>query len=98
MSPAGRLDPLSRAMAGWFLARLGFVAALALLPCVATGRPLREGMGLAVFACALGGTVSMLFAALRQEPMGRGSLNGWDESLAFIAASRLAHAAMAMQG
>ncbi len=98
MTQAGRLDPLSRAMAGWFLVRLAFVALLALLPCLVTERPLRDGIGLAVFACALGGTVSMLFAVLKREPMGQGSLNGWDESLAFIAASRLFHAALIMQG
>jgi len=33
----------------------------------------------------------MVFARLRGEPLWQGSLNGWDEALALIAVSRLAH-------
>jgi len=45
----------------------------------------------------MGGFVSVIFAKLSGEPFGQGSLNGWDESLAFVAASRLAHFAMHVQ-
>jgi hypothetical protein len=33
----------------------------------------------------------MVFAKLSREPFGQGSLNGWDEALAFVAVSRLMH-------
>lgn len=91
------LDPASRAVARWFALRLGMLASFALLPCLAGARSLHDGAGLLSFACSLGGTISMLTAACRRQPMGQGPLNAWDESLAFIAASRLAHLAMAMQ-
>jgi len=58
---------------------------------------LQDGAGLLSLACAMGGFVSMVFAKLAGEPFGQGSLNGWDEALAFVAASRLAHFAMHFQ-
>ncbi len=91
------IDPASRHKIVWFLARfLGF-AAFALAPCVVSGRTLREAAMLLALACSLGGLVSMVFASLCREPFGRGSLNGWDEALAFVAASRLAHFASHFQ-
>jgi len=39
----------------------------------------------------------VLFAAIRGEPFATGSLNGWDEALVFVAASRIVHALMQLQ-
>lgn len=49
------------------------------------------------FACNIGGFVSVLFARVRGESPWQGSLNGWDEALAFVAVSRLAHLASQLQ-
>lgn len=93
----GSLDPVSRQRAAWFVIRLLLLAALALGPCFTRGRPLQEAAGLLSLACAIGGLVSMIFAKLSGEPFGQGSLNGWDEALAYVAVSRLAHLAAQVQ-
>ncbi len=87
------LDAASVRAVHWFLLRLGALAVLALGLCLTSARSLRDALAVLSFACAIGGLVSMQFAKLRREPFGRGSLNGWDEALAFVAASRLAHLA-----
>lgn len=97
MKRFGLIDPASRQRAIWFLVRFLGVAALAFAPCLAGGRTLRDAAALLALACSLGGMVSMVFAKLSREPLGRGSLNGWDEALAFVAASRLAHFALHSQ-
>ncbi|MBV9749551.1 MAG: hypothetical protein JO157_12145 [Acetobacteraceae bacterium] len=43
--------------------------------------------------CVIAGVVSVSWAVLGRETLGRGSLNRWDEALAFAALSRLAHLA-----
>lgn len=85
------LDPGSQRVTRWFLARVYGLAALALLPCVTGTQSLQDAAGLMSFACACAAVVSTTFARVRLEPFARGSLNGWDEALAFIAVSRLAH-------
>jgi len=97
IKPVGSLDPASRHRAAWFAIRLVLLAALTLEFCFTIGRPFQDAIGLLSLACAIGGFVSMVFARLAGEPFGQGSLNGWDESLAFVAASRLAHFAMHVQ-
>lgn len=57
-----------------------------------------DAAGLFSLACAVGALVSMTFAAIRREPFGRGSLNGWDETLAFLAIGRLTQAAVHLHG
>ena len=90
--PAARaIDAASRDRAVWFVARLGGLAALTFGPCLAGAQPVQEAAALLSLACGMGAFVSVAFARLRGEPPWQGSLNGWDEALAFIAASRLAH-------
>ena len=67
------------------------LAALAFGPCLASAQPVGEAAALMSLACGMGGFVSMAFARLRGEAPWQGSLNGWDEALAFVAVSRLAH-------
>jgi len=90
----GSIDPVSRHRAVWFVVRLFGLAALAFGPCLAGTRPVQEGTALLSLACSLGGFVSMVFATLCRAPLWQGSLNGWDEALAFVAASQLTHFAM----
>ncbi len=90
---AGSLDPVSRRRAAWFALRCLALAAWAFGPWLAGGRSFQGCAALLDFACGIGGFVSMLFARMRGEPLCQGSLNGWDEALAFIAVSRLAHLA-----
>ena len=97
IKPAGSIDPVSRHRAAWFVIRLLMLAALTLGPCFTIARPFQDAAGLLSLACAIGGLVSMTFAKLSGEPFGQGSLNGWDEALAFVAVSRLAHLAAHVQ-
>jgi len=69
------------------------LAAWAFGPWLASGRSFQGCAVLLEFACSIGGFVSMLFARVRGEPPWQGNLNGWDEALAFVAVSRLAHLA-----
>ncbi len=94
ITSVGTLDPLSRHRIVWFVIRLSGLAALAFGPCLAGARPAQNATALLSLACSIGGIVSMVFAKLGREPLGRGSLNGWDEALAFVAMSRLAHYAI----
>lgn len=89
--PAQAIDAVSRDRAAWFVARLGGLAVLTFAPCLTGGQPVQEAAMLMSLACGVGGFVSLAFARLRGEPPWQGSLNGWDEALAFVAASRLAH-------
>jgi len=89
--PAFSIDAASRDRAVWFVVRLGGLAALTFGPCFTSAQSVREAAALLSFACSIGAFVSMAFARLRGEPPWQGSLNGWDEALAFVAASRLAH-------
>lgn len=94
---AGSLDPASRQRAAWFAWRCLALAAWAFGPWLAGGRSFQDCAALLDFACGIGGMVSMLFARVRGEPLCLGSLNGWDEALAFVAVSRLAHLAVHVQ-
>ncbi len=89
--PAQPIDAVSRDRAVWFVARLGGLAALTFGLCLASAQPVRGAAALLSLACGMGAFVSVAFARLRGEPPWQGSLNGWDEALAFIAVSRLAH-------
>jgi len=97
IKPFGSIDPVSRHRAAWFVIRLLTLAALTLGPCFTMARPFQDAAGLLSLACSIGGIVSMIFAKLSGDPVGQGSLNGWDEALAFVAASRLAHFAVHFQ-
>jgi len=96
-SVVGSLDPASRRRATWFVLRCLALAAWAFGPWLAGGQSFQGCAVLLGFACSTGGFVSMLFARLRGEPPWQGSLNGWDEALAFVAVSRLAHLASQLQ-
>lgn len=89
--PAHAIDAVSRDRAVWFAIRVGGLAALTFGPCLTSAHSVQEAAVLLSLACSMGGLVSMAFARLRGEPPWQGSLNGWDEALAFIAVSRLAH-------
>lgn len=94
----GTLDAASHRRVFWFLFRLCCLASLAFGPCLGGVRTLQEGLAFLSLACGFGAVVGTAFARLRHEPFARGSLNGWDEALAFIAVSRLAHAATLLHG
>lgn len=94
---AGAIDAVSRHRAAWFAIRLLGLAALAFGPCLAGTRPVQDAASLMSLACSMGGFVSMVFAQMRHDPFWRGGLNGWDEALAFVAASQLAHFIMTTQ-
>ena len=94
---ADSLDPASRRRATWFALRCLALAAWAFGPWLASGQSFQGCAVLLEFACSTSGFVSMLFARLRGEPPWQGSLNGWDEALAFVAVSRLAHLASQLQ-
>lgn len=92
------VDPQSARRAEWFVIRVLALMALTAGPCLTGARPWQDAAGLLSLACAVGATVSTFFAAIRREPLGRGSLNGWDETLAFIAVGHLAQAAVQLHG
>lgn len=89
--PARAIDTASRDRVAWFVVRLGGLAALTFGPCFTGAQTIRDAAALLSLACSMGAVVSTAFARLGGEPPFQGSLNGWDEALAFIAASRLAH-------
>lgn len=91
------LDPVSRRRAGRFVLHLLVLTVLIIMPYLSQEQSLREGMGVLSLAFGFGGMVSVLFAAIRGEPFAKGSLNGWDEALVFVAASRIVHAVMQLQ-
>ena len=97
VNPAESIDPVSRHRAVWFAFRVGCLVVLAFGPCLAGARTLQGAAAILTVACGLCGFVSMMFARMRNEPLWCGSLNGWDEALAFVAVSRLAHLAMGFQ-
>lgn len=92
------VDPQSARRAEWFAIRVFALVALTAGPCLTGARPWQDAAGLLALACAVGAMVSTVFAAARREPFGRGGLNGWDETLAFIAIGRLAQAATQLHG
>ena len=92
-SAVGSLDPASRRRAAWFALRCLALTAWAFGPWLASEQSFQGCAVLLEFACSTGGFVSLLFARVRGEPPWQGSLNGWDEALAFVAVSRLAHLA-----
>lgn len=93
-----RLDPASRRVAFLFLFRLGCLAALALASCLVGVRTPHQGLQFLTLACKFGAVVAGVFGALRRASFARGSLNSWDEALAFLAAHWLAHAAVLLHG
>lgn len=91
---SGSIDPISRHRAIRFASRLCCLLALVFGPSLAGRQTFQGAAAVLAMACGVGGFVSMIFARLRSEPLWQGSLNGWDEALAFVAVSRLAHFAM----
>ena len=87
----GGLDPASRrTLSGW-LVRCGVLLLFAALPWGLGVRSLHETGGTAALAFSLGGVVAMVRATCRGERIGGGSLNRWDEALAFNGPSLLLH-------
>ncbi len=80
-----------------FLWRIAILAGFILSPCLIHKQPLQETLALFALTFAFVGLLCMVFAMLRREPFAKGSLNGWDEALVFVAISRLAHAATHVQ-
>lgn len=93
----GSLDPASKQRAGRFLLQLLLLTSLVSWPCLAHKQSLQGFTASLASIFALGAMFSALFTSLRREPFAKGSLNGWDEALVFIALSRLADAAMQLQ-
>ena len=93
----GSLDPTSKRRAGLFLWRIAVLAGFVMSPYFAHKQPLQESLRLLALTFAFGGLLSVLFATVRREPFAKGSINGWDEALVFVALSRLAHAAAQIQ-
>lgn len=92
------LDRQSRQAVRWLLLRLWSVALIALLGTYLENKPsARAFAGLISLTCAIGAMVCAVVAALHREAFARGSLNTWDEALAFVALSRLAHVALGLQ-
>jgi hypothetical protein len=89
--PAWRLDQRSRQAVAGFLLRLCGVSITGLWPYLAGAQPLYDDVGTLSALCAIAGTVGLAWAMLGRETFGRGSLNRWDEALAFVALSRLWH-------
>ncbi len=86
-----RLDPASRrTLSGWLL-RVGGLLACAVLPWGLGLRSLHAMGGDAALVLSLGGMVATLTATCRRERIGGGSLNHWDQALAFNGASLLLH-------
>lgn len=94
----GALDAGSQRRVFWFGLRLCSLAGLAFEPCLGGMRTVQDGLAFLSLACGFGAVAGTTFARLRREPFAQGSLNGWDEALAFIAVSRLAHAASLLHG
>lgn len=80
-----------------FLWRITVLAGFILSPYLTHKQPLQETLAILALTFAFGGLLCMVFAMLRREPFAKGSLNGWDEALVFVAISRLAHAAAHVQ-
>ena len=93
----GSLDPASRRRASRFLLQILLLTGLVSWPYLAHKQSLQGLTASLASIFALGAMFSALFTSLRREPFAKGSLNGWDEVLAFIALSRLADAAMQLQ-
>jgi hypothetical protein len=94
MPNSGSIDPVSRHRAVRFAFRLCCLLVLVFGPCLAGRQTFQGAAAVLTMACGIGGFVSMVFARMRGEPLWQGSLNGWDEALALVAVSRLAHFAM----
>jgi len=91
IGPVSSLDPVSRRRVAGFVFRFLVFAMLTYEPCLTNGRSIQGANALLTLVCALAAIVSMVFAKLSREPFGQGSLNRWDEALAFVAVSRLTH-------
>lgn len=92
------LDLLSRRAIRWFLVRLCSITLLALLGATQDGQQLARGFAsLLSMTCGVGSCVCAVLGTWLREPFGKGSLNIWDEALAFVALSRLAHFALGLQ-
>ena len=93
----GSLDPASRRRAHRLLLQVLVLTSLMSWPYFAHKQSLQGFAASLASIFALGAMFGALFTSLRREPFAKGSLNGWDEVLVFIALSRLAHAATQLQ-
>lgn len=83
--------PTSGRRTSQFLLRLLVLTGFVLTLNLAQGQTLQEGLGVLALTLALSGLLNAVFAMIRREPVARGGMNGWDEALMLIAASRAAH-------
>ena len=86
-----RLDELSRQVVHRCLVRLSVLSLLLLTPWLLGLRSFAQITGSLSEDFTLIAMITMIIALWRRETPGRGSLNNWDESLAFNAFAVLAH-------
>lgn len=91
-----QLDDRSRSAAHRFLIRIASLSAVAMVLHLLGSQPFREFPSFLSLTFSYGGVIAAVQASMRQEIPGQGSLNGWDELLAFIALSRLGHLAQGL--
>ncbi len=85
-----RLDALSRqTIRSWWL-RACVLYGFVLVSCVLLARPFQEVCGSLVAASTIAAVIATLFAIMRREHAGHGSLNRWDEAMAFNGVAVLA--------
>jgi len=85
-----RLDALSRqTIRSWWL-RACVLYGFVLVPCVLLARPFQEVCSSLVAASTIAALIATLFAVMRRERAGQGSLNGWDEAITFNGVAVLA--------
>lgn len=87
------LDPISKGIAARFGLRLSCFVALAVVPIVSRTGSFAGVAALLAVTFSFGAFFSGTVALLRRQPLGHGCLNDWDEAVAFIAMSQLAHLA-----
>ena len=87
----GHLDPLSRRTARKFCLQTSFLILFVVWPYAAGIWSLPQAVTALGFSFQLVSILSAGKALLRQEHLGRGGLNHWDEALAFMAAFRFIH-------
>jgi hypothetical protein len=86
-----RLDQRSQLMVSGAWRRAMVLAACVLSPWVFGLCSLDQAEHSLPLAFSLASIIAMIAARARQEQPGRGSLNGWDEALAFNGIAALAH-------
>ncbi len=89
---AHSLDLQSKIALAGFSLRLGLLSFLLSSWCVLGARPLQAAIGIFAIAASLASLVAGVRGLLSLDRLASSSLNNWDEALAFVALSKLAHA------